>query len=218
MWLHRRSEEPSCTQVECYWNKSLLSKVGTRLKSITAKEIAKDVLKEVEEKTRDQSENTLWHELRFARVKASKAYEISRCKTSDNALVSMILGSEVPETPTMKRDRVLEQKVLRVVGKMLGKHIKKWGFFISKLHPMIAVSPDGRGWKTIKKCYAQLQLQMYVCDIKKSYFCDSNFENNMKVNIIDVDFNEEYIHTLLKALLLFWKSKIFPLLFKMSKT
>ncbi|KAL4704353.1 hypothetical protein ACJJTC_010738 [Scirpophaga incertulas] len=117
MWLHRRNEEPSCTQVECYWKKSLLSKVGTSLKSITAKEIAKG---EVEEKTRDQSENTLWHELRFARVTASKAYEISRCKTGDGALVSMILGSKVPETPAMKRGRVLEQKVLRVVGKMLG--------------------------------------------------------------------------------------------------
>ncbi|KAL4715011.1 hypothetical protein ACJJTC_003162 [Scirpophaga incertulas] len=280
MWLHRRSEEPSCTQVECYWKKSLLSKVGTSLKSITAKEIAKgnisnssdntvfnkfmelaavkeikncelirymkdpmkelvgismyqlslkyavpssdefidkilplftsDVLKEVEEKTRDQSENTLWHELRFARVTASKAYEISRCKTGDGASVSMILGSKVPETPAMKRGRVLEQKVLQVVGKLLGKHIKKCGLFISKLHPMIAVSPDGRGehflveikcpftedtiknyvqdGKPSKKCYAQLQLQMYNT------------------------------HTLLKALLLFWKSKIYPLLFKMSKT
>ncbi|GBP30230.1 hypothetical protein EVAR_94539_1 [Eumeta japonica] len=32
MWLHRRSEEPSCTYVECYWRKSKLSKVGTNLK------------------------------------------------------------------------------------------------------------------------------------------------------------------------------------------
>ncbi|GBP90081.1 hypothetical protein EVAR_27069_1 [Eumeta japonica] len=24
MWLHRRSEEPSCTSVECYWKKSKL--------------------------------------------------------------------------------------------------------------------------------------------------------------------------------------------------
>ncbi|KAH9642211.1 hypothetical protein HF086_005541 [Spodoptera exigua] len=134
MWLHRRSEEPSCTQIECYWKKSQLSKVGTSLKFITSKEIAKsniptssdnavlnkfielaaakeikncelirymknsmedllwtsmyqlcikygvpsseefvnkilplftpNVLKEVEEKTLNQSENNLWHELR----------------------------------------------------------------------------------------------------------------------------------------------------------
>ncbi|GBP66565.1 Lysine--tRNA ligase [Eumeta japonica] len=41
MWLHRRSEEPSCTQVQCYWKKSELSKVGTTLKCITTTELAK---------------------------------------------------------------------------------------------------------------------------------------------------------------------------------
>lgn len=29
MWVHRRSEEPSCTSVECYWKKFRLSRVGT---------------------------------------------------------------------------------------------------------------------------------------------------------------------------------------------
>ncbi|KAJ8721028.1 hypothetical protein PYW08_006493 [Mythimna loreyi] len=133
----------------------------------------------------------------------------------------MILGGKVPDTPAMKRGRLLEQKIFEVVKKILGKDIKKCGLFISKLHPMIAVSPDGiseqflveikcpfteetiknylQDGKPSKKCYAQMQLQMYVCGIKKSYFCiaDSKFESNKKVNIIDVDFNEEYINTLL---------------------
>lgn len=41
MWVHRRSEEPSCTSVECYWKKSKLSRVGSSLKYITAKELSK---------------------------------------------------------------------------------------------------------------------------------------------------------------------------------
>ena len=41
MWVHRRSEEPSCTSTECYWKKSKLSQVGTSLKYITAKEMTK---------------------------------------------------------------------------------------------------------------------------------------------------------------------------------
>ncbi|KAG8176969.1 hypothetical protein JTE90_029418 [Oedothorax gibbosus] len=41
MWVHRRSEEPSCTSVECYWKKSKLSKVGRSLKITTAKELSK---------------------------------------------------------------------------------------------------------------------------------------------------------------------------------
>ncbi|KAF5283120.1 hypothetical protein FQR65_LT14049 [Abscondita terminalis] len=42
MWLHRRSEEPSCTQVSCYWQKSKLSQVGTKLKFILASELVKE--------------------------------------------------------------------------------------------------------------------------------------------------------------------------------
>ncbi|KAK5648563.1 hypothetical protein RI129_003455 [Pyrocoelia pectoralis] len=36
MWVHRRSEEPSPTEVECYWKKSKLAKVGTSIKFIEA--------------------------------------------------------------------------------------------------------------------------------------------------------------------------------------
>lgn len=38
MWLHRRSEEPSPTDVTCYWAKSKLSKVGSSVKYITLKD------------------------------------------------------------------------------------------------------------------------------------------------------------------------------------
>ncbi|XP_072385673.1 uncharacterized protein [Diabrotica undecimpunctata] len=38
MWLHRRSEEPSPTEVACYWAKSKLSKVGTSVKYLTLKD------------------------------------------------------------------------------------------------------------------------------------------------------------------------------------
>lgn len=38
MWLHRRSEEPSPTETECYWKKSKLSGVGTNLKFMTVED------------------------------------------------------------------------------------------------------------------------------------------------------------------------------------
>lgn len=41
MWCHRRSEEPPCTAIECYWRKSTLSKVGSSLKILLAKDILK---------------------------------------------------------------------------------------------------------------------------------------------------------------------------------
>ncbi|CAH2103319.1 unnamed protein product [Euphydryas editha] len=106
MWLHRRSEEPSCTQIECYWKKSKLSKVGTTLKFITSKELAK-----------------------------------GQASTSSDA-------------------SVFEKFVEQATGK------------------------------------------------------DINFQVNNKVNIILVEFDEEYVNTLIKSLLLFWKRNIYPLLYK----
>ncbi|KAL3265632.1 hypothetical protein HHI36_009837, partial [Cryptolaemus montrouzieri] len=41
MCVHRRSEEPSCTEVQCYWQKSKLSRVGTTLKFISANDSSK---------------------------------------------------------------------------------------------------------------------------------------------------------------------------------
>ncbi|XP_026322183.1 uncharacterized protein LOC113231862 [Hyposmocoma kahamanoa] len=41
MWLHRRTEEPACTSVECYWKKSNLAKVGSTFKIINAKDMSK---------------------------------------------------------------------------------------------------------------------------------------------------------------------------------
>ncbi|KAL3279860.1 hypothetical protein HHI36_017366 [Cryptolaemus montrouzieri] len=41
MRVHRRSEEPSCTEVQCYWQKSKVLRVGTTLKFISAKDLSK---------------------------------------------------------------------------------------------------------------------------------------------------------------------------------
>ncbi|XP_031359073.1 uncharacterized protein LOC116182672 [Photinus pyralis] len=41
MWVHRRSEEPSPTEITSYWKKPRLSAVGTSLKFVTAAEFRK---------------------------------------------------------------------------------------------------------------------------------------------------------------------------------
>ncbi|GBP32703.1 hypothetical protein EVAR_16866_1 [Eumeta japonica] len=192
MWLHRRSEEPSCTSVECYWKKSKLSRVGSSMKYMTAKELSKGnpilpanslvlekfleearkrkledcelikyqpsysqtvtqavsmhqliyefknksvedflkkvqisptLIKQVEEETREQSESDLWFQLRYGRITASRAHEVSRCKTNDGTLVSLILGGKIPDTPSMKRGRILEDEVRKTVECRIKKKI-----------------------------------------------------------------------------------------------
>ncbi|XP_077275587.1 uncharacterized protein LOC143904644 [Temnothorax americanus] len=41
MWMHRKSENPSVTEVECYWRRSSLASVGTSKKYIELKELGK---------------------------------------------------------------------------------------------------------------------------------------------------------------------------------
>ncbi|GBP74627.1 hypothetical protein EVAR_90765_1 [Eumeta japonica] len=98
------------------------------------------LIEKVKEETIEQSKSNLWFELRY--ITASKAYEVSRCKTADGTLVSLILGGKIPETKHMKRGRVLEDQVRRTVEDML-KKITKCGLVLSSHYPMIAGSPDG---------------------------------------------------------------------------
>lgn len=51
-WMHRRSKDKTPTEKEYYWNKSKLSKVGTTIKFILAKEIGS--------KERDLNKKTKW--------------------------------------------------------------------------------------------------------------------------------------------------------------
>ncbi|GBP29096.1 hypothetical protein EVAR_17630_1 [Eumeta japonica] len=57
------------------------------------------------------SPSDLWFQLRYGRITASRAHEVSRCKTNDGTLVSLILGGKIPDTPSMKRGRILEDEV-----------------------------------------------------------------------------------------------------------
>ncbi|CAG9789634.1 unnamed protein product [Diatraea saccharalis] len=200
MWVHRRSAEPSCTSVECYWKKSKLSRIGTTLKFITAKEMSKgkpvlpsntavrntfleegrkrslkecdflrysssssssamlsmhnlvlkfkdedcdtflskveilyESIKKIEEETREQSCSRLWFEMRYGRVTASRAYEVSRCKTIDGTLIALIMGGKIPDTKAMKRGRKLEDQVRDAVELKLQKNKKVWSFIKPKV-------------------------------------------------------------------------------------
>ncbi|XP_041975680.1 uncharacterized protein LOC121730623 isoform X2 [Aricia agestis] len=311
MWVHRRSEEPACTSVECYWKKPVLSRVGTTLKFITIEQMTKtpvphrpstsalyedfiseakkrkinkcellkfqddfvhsdimkyslhsfminlpqetkndidmllgimkstftsDIIKSVEEATRQQNKSSLWYEMRYGRITASKAHEASVCHTPDGTLVATIMGAKIPDTVAMKRGRKLELSVRKTVSKKLKKKITSCGLYICKDNPVIAASPDGvmndavieikcptktkskgnyiKNGILSEKCRAQVQLQMYATGLQKCYFCvaDSNFEQTQKVDIILEYYDDDYVNNLINKLDSFWKHNIYPIL------
>ncbi|CAG9570886.1 unnamed protein product [Danaus chrysippus] len=222
MWTHRRSEDPTPTEVACYWKKSRLSGIGTVIKYIEAEKLTKKtsdtlvdnlpdnstflqeviqfaknhqinsqigqlnfdledrkaynlslhqlifdfnqntdlqvaqflkfaetkmeeaVCEEAERLTKQQSECTIWHELRYGRITASKFYEAAHCKTDNGSLVQQIIGAtKVHETSAMTRGKELEKDVIKVLEKELRVQITRPGMYLVPSHPVFAASPDG---------------------------------------------------------------------------
>lgn len=314
MWLHRRSEEPSPTEVACYWKKSKLSKVGTSLKFITLKEFgAKDDFSSDEEssaflrevlkkgvetgcksqmlkhfksedgiderlglhhlmhkyvlqggqkqstdfftfcsnsmdielcneaaiKTSEQSNCSLWYNLRYARITASKLYDAVHCKKCDGAFVNTILGvSKFKSTSAMERGKTLEKEVLKCLEKKVGANFKYIGLQLNPKYPIFGASPDAlyddycvevkcptseksisfyltKDKRISAKYNAQVQLQMFLLNKTKCLFCiaDPDFENNSKLQYIWVDYDEKHTEFLLDSAEQFWKENIFKHLY-----
>lgn len=316
MWVHRRSEEPSSTEILCYWKKSSLAQVGTNLRYVTAKDLStgrrlcttqtapqnnilkkflqaavnrgvtncelltynncslndyeklslhyliiehgngncdsflavikqyftNNIIKLVEENTRAQCKNRLWHELRYGRITASKAYEVSKCRTVDGSLMAMIMGAKIPDTKAMKRGRELEDKVKTSIEKTLGKKVKECGLFISTQYPFLAGSPDGifdnkicieikcptneqtyknylKDNQVAEKYMLQMQIQMFVTNLKYCYFCvaDWDFENTNNVEMLLIDYNETLVNKYIPILSEFWQKNVYPILYESTK-
>ncbi|XP_050499957.1 uncharacterized protein LOC114338476 isoform X1 [Diabrotica virgifera virgifera] len=154
-----------------------------------------DACKEAEAATRNQNDCPLWHELRYGRITASKAYECAHCNTFDGALTRTILGAtKLRDTEAMQRGRSLESHVLKQVEKINGIKINKCRLKLSGTYPIMGASPDGEtttlsievkcptskkameryigpGNKVAAKYMTQVQLQMYFSVKSKALFC-----------------------------------------------
>lgn len=185
--------------------------------------------------TSSQNESPLWHELRYARITASKAYEAAHSKTFSGALTESIMGAtKLKDTEAMKRGRLLEGEVIKEVAKLRNIKIKRCGLLLNPNYPIMGASPDGEtpeysieikcpfseaafkryitGNTVASKYMAQVQLQMHFSNKLKALFCvaQSDFESSKKITIIEVDYNKQYCDDLLKKCIVFWTNAIFP--------
>ncbi|XP_026481370.1 uncharacterized protein LOC113388183 [Ctenocephalides felis] len=196
------------------------------------------VCQETEELTKQQSECAIWHELRYGRITASKFYEAAHCKTDNGSLVQQIIGAgKVYQTKAMARGKKLKKKVIEVLEKELKVEIAPSGIYLSPSHPVFAASPDGvtsdaiieikcpssqksmytflpKG-KISLKCNAQMQLQMLMTGKRKGIFCvaDENFEDNQKIYVSVLKYDDATTQDLIKKYIVFWSKNIYPKLF-----
>lgn len=191
------------------------------------------------DQTIEQSESALWFELRYGRITASKAHEAAHCHTLEGCFVETVVGAiSLKDTAAMTRGKNLEKQVRKEIEKISKIKIKKCGFKTSPEYPVMGASPDGISdeyvveikcpstEKTVKnyinngliteKYKAQVQMQMFFWGKKQALFCvaSADFETSKKVDILTVDFDEQYCLDILEKCVLFWKNAIFPLLKK----
>ncbi|CAH2104028.1 unnamed protein product [Euphydryas editha] len=91
----------------------------------------------IEVATRRQNKSSLWYEMRYGRITASKAHEVSACNKPDGSLVATIMGAKIPDTAAMKRGRNLELSVRKIVGTKLKKKSLHVAFIYVKRIPWL---------------------------------------------------------------------------------
>lgn len=105
--------------------------------------VTEELCNVAEKETKNQSVSILWYDLRYARITASKFYEAANCRTVYGSSVKKILEvSKKYENIFMKRGRVLEKSVLKVVEKKTNVKICDCGFIIMHKLPFMGASPD----------------------------------------------------------------------------
>lgn len=200
-------------------------------------QMSTEVCNSAEKQTINQSESVLWHELRYARITASKAHEAAHCHTLEGSLVETVLGANsLKDSAAMMRGRTLEKEVRREIEKIKGIKINLCGLKISPQYPVMGASPDGicndyvieikcpstekaitnyiKNGQITEKYNAQIQMQMFFSKKKQGLFClaDVYFESSKSISILTVDYNEQYCLDILKKCTAFWKTAIFPVL------
>ena len=185
-----------------------------------------------------QSQSTLWKELRYGRITASRIYEVSHCKTPQGSLVEQIIGAfKIRDTDAMERGRRLEKEVLKILEENLQTTLQCSGLLLNPNFPVIGASPDAVGEDFVveikcpvslkseeryitkdnqiaKKHCAQIQLQMFMQNVKKGYFCMAkhDFEISQNIIVIIINYDEQFVMELINNAMTFWKQNIFPLL------
>lgn len=108
-------------------------------------------LMELFNKTKDQSENSLWHEIRNYRISASvKAHKIKSCRNlsveHQNNLAISLLNENVlgyQGKINVAYGKKYEEEAIESYSKLFGATILKCGIVIHAQKPWLCASPDG---------------------------------------------------------------------------
>lgn len=222
---------------------SNLEQTASSFVNFCTESVDPQLIERVSKVSHTQSEDSLWFELRYGRITASKVYEMAVCKKSSGSLVNQIIGvAKKFNTLAINRGKRLEKAVIKQVKKKLKANIRSCGFTILNKYGIIGASPDGmtddavvevkcpisnktfqryinKNNEISKKYLAQINLQMLATNTVKGYFCVAHpdFETTNECTIIELSHDAEFIQNIIENAISFWKSNVFPVLYNSCK-
>uniref|UniRef100_A0A182NAK4 YqaJ domain-containing protein n=1 Tax=Anopheles dirus TaxID=7168 RepID=A0A182NAK4_9DIPT len=187
--------------------------------------------------TIDQADTDLWHELRVARITASRIREAARCTMLAGSLANKIMGVSSGFSLAMKRGTDLEGHVLAELQKEYPE-LRDIGLILDPQHPWLGASPDGicenfvleikcpytekthacyvDVSKLSPKYFAQIQLQMHITHKKKALLAVAalDFEKTKHVTKVWIDYDPQYVDEVISDAFEYWRKAIFKSLLR----
>uniref|UniRef100_A0A1Q3EW73 Putative yqaj-like viral recombinase domain protein n=2 Tax=Culex tarsalis TaxID=7177 RepID=A0A1Q3EW73_CULTA len=191
--------------------------------------------------TVEQADTDLWHELRKGRITASRIHEASRCSMLRGSLCDKIMGIKSGFSFAMKRGTDLEGHVFAVLQKQYPS-LRNAGLVLDPQFPWMGASPDGLAddfvleikcpytpktfeayidvTKLSKKYYAQIQLQMHMTHRSKALLgvAALDFERSRQVTQVWIDYDKQFVDSVMKEAFEFWRKGVFPALLRKRKS
>lgn len=114
------------------------------LRQLKVFQVSEEEITRIEEATRNQADDALWHTLRRSHLTASNFYNICTC-LSEQAKVNLaqrIINPIQVTSKYLQHGKDYELKALSICQK-IGVEVKKCGLFLCKPYPFLGASPDG---------------------------------------------------------------------------
>lgn len=157
----------------------------TLLKSLHLLEVDDETVQMIEQKTRNQNANKLWHDLRTVRITASRFHAICNGQLSEEGAEKLALSILYPATinhcKPVAHGQIYEDVAVRWFNNRRGGslQLKKCGLFICQSHPHIGASPD------------RIHSELTVLEVKCPYTARNFPINEMTVPYLERDETNE---------------------------
>lgn len=146
----------------------------TLLKSLHLIEVDQETVQMIEQNTRNQNTNKLWHNLRTVRITASRFHTICNGQLSEEGAEKLALSILYPvainHCKPVAHGQIYEDVADRRGGSL---QLEKCGLFICQSHPHIGASPD------------RIHSELTVLEVKCPYTA-----RNLPINEITVPYLE----------------------------